>query len=109
MEATPTENDQTVQCSLCRVEAHQHSVSPCHHSARLSILQARSKTTIMETLDGKHVMGTSVRTAKRLNHDLLYHQSTDLYDCKLKGVLEYMTILPLLFSELLLEQLSYSS
>ena len=109
MAATPTEKDQTVKCSLCRVEAHQDSFSPCHHSARLSIFQARSKIIIVATLDGKHVMVPFVRTAKRLNHDLYNHQSTDLFDCKLKGVREHMIILPLLFSVLLLEQLSYSS
>ena len=110
MEATPTDKDQTVECSLYGVRAHQDFVSPCHHSARLSILHARSKTTIIiGTLDGKHIVVTMVQTAKRLNHDLLYRQSIDSYNCKLKEVLEHMTVLPLLLSVLLLEQLSYSS
>lgn len=108
MEATPTEKDQTVKCSLCRVRAHQGSVSPCHQTAWLSILQARSETIIIGKLDRNYFVFTFVRTAKGLNPDLLNRQSTDLYDCKLKGVLQHMTILLLLLSVLFLEQLRNS-
>ena len=61
------------------------------------------------TPDRKHVVVTIVRRAKRLNHDLLNRQSTDSDNCKLKRILEHMTVFRLLLSVLLLEQLSYSS